>query len=226
MFEGGLLLTWDFWSPIPHWNRTSKSIHNPSIHQCSHGVIYIIQQLIRSRSQVFMWNCGTQINSTWVSYFSQHLTLKAKLRQRNVICVLHLLLKRFAVTRSSRIWYKEYSQKFHPLWCCLLRTPIFTESRRLSIILVLLQWSAGMSLKRPASVSTVVCGSKIHMYGQHLYLLLDYPSAKLLKTRWMSLRVIFYVIFSLQCLCPLLFNGFSFLISYHLLTIFICSSSG
>lgn len=105
-------------------------------------------------------------------------------------------------------------------------TNIHIESRRLSIILVLLQWSAGMSLKRPASVSTVVCGSKIHMYGQHLYLLLDYPSAKLLKTRWMSLRVIFYVIFSLQCLCPLLFNGFSFLISYHLLTIFICSSSG
>lgn len=27
-------------------------------------------------------------------YFSQHLTLKAKLRQRNVICVLHLLLKK------------------------------------------------------------------------------------------------------------------------------------
>lgn len=185
------LLTWEFRSPIPH--RKSRSVRNPSIHQCSHGVIYIIQHLIRSRSQVFIRNCGTQINSTWVSiYFSQHLTLKAKLRQRNVICVLHLLLIRFAVTFSTRIRCKEYSQEFHPLCCLLTNTNIHrfkTVVYSFSVIIVI-SWECHWKL--PASVSIVVCGSKIRMYGQHLYQLLhDYPAAKLLKTRWMSLHAIF-----------------------------------
>jgi len=139
-------------------------------------------------------------------YFSQHLTLKAKLRQRNVFCVLHLLLKRFAMQFTYMI-QRILTEVSSTLMLLVKNTNTHIVKTVVYYFDCCDSDQLGMSLKRSASV----CGSKIHMYGQHLYLL---SFCKAFEDKMNVSTCHIYVIFSLQCLC-LLFNGFSFLISYH-----------
>lgn len=128
-----------------------------------------------------LWNTNKQHTSVNIFQSTSYSQSQASPKK-----CLYLLLKRFADTFSTRIWCKEYSQEFHPL-CCLLTN---TNIHRFKTVVYYFSWECHWKL--PASVSIVVCGSKIRMYGQHLYQLLhDYSTAKLLKTRWMSLHVIF-----------------------------------